>query len=123
MFLPYTMIICLLITIFIEFIVALILKIFNKKDLINVILVNILTNPLLVSLLYLIFLKLGANAKIIFEIIMEIIVLFVEGTIYNKYFKYKKINPYLVSLILNASSYFIGGIIIDKILNYLYNVA
>ena len=61
--------------------------------------------------------------EIIFEIIMEIIVLFVEGTIYNKYFKYKKINPYLVSLILNASSYFIGGIIIDKILNYLYNVA
>ena len=116
MFLPYTMIVCLLVTIFIEFIVALILKIFDWKDLVNVILVNILTNPLLVSLLYLVFLKLGSDAKFIFEIIMEIIVLFIEGAIYSKYFKYKKINPYIVSLILNASSYFVGGIVIDSIL-------
>ena len=116
MSLPYIMLVCLLCTIFIELLVALVLKIFDKKDLLNIVLVNILTNPFLVSLLNLVFLKLGENAKSFFEIIMEVIVFIVEGIIYKKYLKYNKLNPYLVSLILNASSYFIGSKIINLIL-------
>ena len=42
---------------------------------------------------------------------MEIMVVIVEGFIYKKYLKYDKLNPFFVSLILNASSYFIGGVI------------
>lgn len=115
MALPYVMLLCLTVTIIIELIFALILKIHDKTDLINVVLVNILTNPLLVSTLYLVFLEYGEFAKIVFEIIIEIVILAVEGTIYKRYLKYNKINPYLISLILNISSYFIGGIVINKI--------
>ncbi len=115
MSLPYVMILCLTITIFVEVMVALILKIHNKTDILNVVLVNILTNPLLVSLLYLVFLKYGAIAKIVFEVVMEILIFVVEGAIYKKYLKYDKINPYLVSFILNAASYFMGGRIINAI--------
>lgn len=115
MALPYVMLLCLTVTIMIELLFALILKIHDKTDLINVVLVNILTNPLLVSTLYLVFLKYGEFAKIVFEIIMEIVIFAVEGTIYKRYLKYNKINPYLTSLILNISSYFTGGIVINKI--------
>lgn len=116
MALPYVMLLCLTVTIMIELLFALILKIHDKTDLINVVLVNILTNPLLVSTLYLVFLKYGEFAKIVFEIIMEIVIFAVEGTIYKRYLKYNKINPYLISLILNTASYFIGG----KIINIIY---
>lgn len=115
MSLPYVMVLCLIVTIFVEVMVALILKIYNKIDILNVVLVNFFTNPLLVSLLYLVFLKYGAIAKIVFEVTMEILIFIVEGAIYKKYLKYDKINPYLVSFVLNAASYFIGGRIINTI--------
>ncbi len=116
MSLPYVMILCLTVTILTELLTALILKIYNKTDILNIVLVNILTNPLLVSLLYLVFLKYGVIAKIIFEIAMEILIFIVEGAIYKKYLKYDKINPFLISFILNATSYFIGGKIIDVLI-------
>ena len=49
-FLVKNMIICLVATILIECIVAILLRIRNKKDIINIILANILTNPLVVSI-------------------------------------------------------------------------
>lgn len=78
-------------------------------------LVNVLTNPLLVSTSYLVFIKYGAMPKKIYEIIMEILIFLVEGIIYKKYLKYNKINGFWVSLILNLSSYFFGGVLIDLI--------
>ena len=48
--LPIVMARCLFFTILIELIVALILKVRDKKDILNIILVNTMTNPLLVSL-------------------------------------------------------------------------
>ena len=44
-------------------------------------------------------------------IIFELIAFFIEGFIYNKVLKYKKINGYILSLILNISSYSIGHIV------------
>lgn len=105
------MIKCLICTIIIEVLVAIILKIRNKKDLLNIILVNILTNPLVVSIPILILIKYGYNARMICLIILEILTVIVEGLIYFKVFNYKKINPFIVSLILNLSSYLIGDII------------
>lgn len=121
MTLPYIMILCLCITEIVEIIVALLIKLRDKKDLINVFLVNILTNPLLVSISYLIFIKYGATSKKIYEIIMEVLIFLVEGIIYKKYLKYNKINGFLVSLILNLSSYFFGGILIDLIYKQIIN--
>ena len=91
MSLPYVMILCLTVTILTELLTALILKIYNKTDILNIVLVNILTNPLLVSLLYLVFLKYGVIAKIIFEIAMEILIFIVEGAIYKNIWNMTKL--------------------------------
>lgn len=109
--LPLIMLRCLILTIIIEVIIGLILKIKNKKDILNIILANIITNPIVVSIPVYINIKFGLLERNICLIILEIITLFVEGFIYKKVLNYKKINPYLISLILNMSSYLIGEII------------
>lgn len=113
--LPIIMIRCLLCTIIIEIIVAIILNIKDRKDLINVILVNVLTNPLVVSLPIFILYKYNKIYSNVLFIILELLTLVIEGVIYKNYFNFKKINPFLISLILNGSSYFVGEII-NKIL-------
>ncbi|MBR6133677.1 MAG: hypothetical protein IKQ29_03040 [Bacilli bacterium] len=109
--LPFIMLKCLICTIIIEIVIALILKIKAKKDLINILLVNILTNPIVVSIPVLILFRYGKYYSNITLYILEIITVITEGFIYKKVLKYKKINPYLISLILNLGSYLIGEII------------
>lgn len=108
---PYVMIKCLLFTILIEIIVALILKVKDNKDFINIILANCITNPIVVILPIFIQLKFGLTARWIVLILLEILTVLVEGYIYKKFLNYKKINPFLLSLILNISSYLIGEVI------------
>lgn len=108
--LPIVMARCLFFTILIELIVALILKVRDKKDIINIILVNTMTNPLLVSLTVYITYNRIFN-RTLSVIVLELLVVLIEGFTYKKVLKYKKINPFILSLILNASSYFIGEII------------
>lgn len=115
MTLPYIMFLALVVTILLEVLSALIIKIRDNKDIINIILVNVLTNPLLVSITYVIFLKFGEEIQKIVEAVMEITILIVEGILYKKYLKNDKINPFLISFILNLSSYTIGSKIIDKV--------
>lgn len=112
--LPKIMIISLLCTILIEVLVAIILGIRNKKDLLNVVLVNFMTNPLVVSLPVYIMVRVGLNARYVVTIVLEILTVIAEGIVYKKYFKFDKINSFVISFILNFSSYFIG-----KIINYL----
>jgi len=109
--LPYTMIKCLTCTIVIELCIALILKVKDKKDLLNIVLVNMLTNPLVVSIPVLILVKYGYTYSVISLIILEILTVLVEGFIYFKVLLYKKINPYVLSLILNIASFLIGVVI------------
>ena len=109
------MFICLLLTIIIELLVAYILKVNNKMDLLNILLVNILTNPIVVSTTNLISINYGSTIGYIYLYTLELIVVFIEGFIYKKYLNYKKINPYILSLILNVSSY-LGGLIINTII-------
>lgn len=111
--LPYIMIQCLLVTVLIECTVAFILK-YRKKDLLNVLLVNILTNPLVVTIPVFFNIKFGVTGRNISLIVLELLVLIVEGLIYNKYITRRKINPFVLSLILNMSSYLIG-----EVINYL----
>ena len=106
---------CLLSTIIIELLVAFILKVRDKKDILNIILVNITTNPLLVTTTTYINIIYGLKYRNILIYPFEILVVLVEGLVYKKYLKYKKINPYLLSFILNVSSYLIG-LIINKII-------
>ena len=104
-------IISLMFTIIIELCFSYFLKIRDKKDLLNVLLVNLLTNPLLNATSLFINIKFGHRIIGLLIYPMEICVVIIEGYIYKKYLKYKRINPYLLSLILNCCSYFLGLII------------
>ena len=108
--LPLIMLICLSSTIVIELIMSLLLGIRNKKDILNVILVNIMTNPLVVSILMYITYNRLFNTTISI-IILETLVILTEGFVYKKVLTFDKINPYVLSLILNISSYFIGKLL------------
>lgn len=108
--LPLIMLICLSSTIVIELIMSLLLGMRNKKDILNVILVNIMTNPLVVSILMYITYNRLFNTTISI-IILETLVILTEGFAYKKVLTFDKINPYVLSLILNISSYFIGGLL------------
>lgn len=103
--------ICLAFTIIIEILIAFICKVRNKKDFLNIILVNIITNPIVVVFPYITYLYKGIVYRNILLIILEVAVVFIEGLIYKKVLKYNKINTYLLSLILNISSYLVGNII------------
>lgn len=108
---PYIMIRCLLFTIIIELIIALLLKVRSKGDILNVILVNIVTNPIVVIVPVFMYIHFGYYPQIISLIVLEILTVLVEGFIYKKTLDYKKINPFLLALILNVFSYLVGEII------------
>lgn len=105
------MIVSLLATLMIEIVVALCLGIRDKKDLINVLIVNVMTNPLVVSIAFMVNLRHGLMMKRIAMIILEFLALIGEGFVYKRVLEYKKINGYLVSLILNVTSYLLGIIV------------
>ena len=108
---PYYIIRSLILTVIIEFIVALIIGIRKKKDLANVILVNIITNPFVTIIPLTLNIYVSLNARHISLFILEILVLFTEAIIYKFVLSYKKLNWLLVSLILNLSSFGIGEIV------------
>lgn len=109
--LPIILINCLFFTILIELTISLILRIKDKKDILNIILVNIATNPIVVLIPYIFGLLYNLRIRHIVLYILEIITVIFEGYIYKKYLNYKKINPYVLSFILNLSSYLIGDVI------------
>ena len=111
------MLICLLITIIIEIFVSLIIGVRDKVDLINILLVNILTNPIVVSFSNLCSVKFGLTIGYVVLYILEIFAILVEGFIYKKYLEFRKIKPYLLSLLLNICSYLIGLIILRVLIN------
>lgn len=94
-----------LLTLIIEY---LIIKVFNLKRNIffEVLLINLLTNPLLVFIINICYIF---NFKyiLILEIILEILIIFVEGLVYNKIL-FNKRKAYLMSCIANISAYIIG---------------
>ena len=108
--LPIIMIRCLIITVVIETIIAVVIGLRNK-DILNVVLVNIITNPLAVSISTYIGYRFGKIPRSITVAILELLVLIFEGLLYCKFIKHKKINGFVISAILNCSSYFIGKII------------
>lgn len=105
--LPKVMIISLTLTLVFELGVGLLLK-YRGKDLINIFLVNVLTNPLLNSIIVAINYYYGLKVRNISLIILEILVVIIEGFIYQKYLEKRNINGYLLSIILNIASFGLG---------------
>ncbi len=98
-------------TIIIESLSAFILKVRKGKDFVNIILVNILTNPIVNAVPFYMNIKYGIMYRNMSLLILEVLAILVEGFVYSKYLEYKKIKPYLLALILNICSYFIGVLI------------
>ena len=113
--LPLIMIKCLLCTIILECIIGIIIGVRDKKDILNIVLVNIMTNPIVVSVPIFVMTRSNMRNRYITLYILEILTVIVEGLIYKKVFKYKKLNPFVVSIILNLGSYLLGEVI-NKIL-------
>ena len=105
--LPYYMAKCLILTILIETIFAFILG-YRKKDLLNIVLVNIVTNPIVVTIPVYFNVKYGVFERNVSLAILEVTTLFTEGFIYFKCLERRIINPFLLSLLLNLASYLIG---------------
>ena len=105
----------LIFTIILELGLALIFKIKNKDDIIIIVLVNVVTNPIVVVFPYLLGIFYGNTGRYVLLLILEILTVFFEGFIYKKYLKFKSINPYVLSILLNVTSYFIG-IFINRII-------
>ena len=102
------MIICLTLTILIEVSLAFILGVRKKRDFLNIILVNIMTNPIVVTLPILLYILFNYSVYRYSIYILEVLAVILEGLVYLKILKYRKLNPFALSLILNAVSFGIG---------------
>jgi len=78
----------------------------NKKDLLLVVLVNTLTNPIVVLLYWIMFYNTNWNT-IIIKMPLELLAVFTEGFFYKKYAQSIK-RPFLFSLVANAVSFTLG---------------
>ncbi|MCR5204209.1 MAG: hypothetical protein K6E47_04080 [Lachnospiraceae bacterium] len=103
-------------TLVIELTIALILKVRNKYDILFIALINCVTNPL-INVIYtgiLLFFRIEAYSLISYVVVfvLEIVVWLTEALFFKKMLEYKRMPGMLLSLILNASSFFIGLIIL-----------
>lgn len=112
--LPFIMIRCLLMTLLIECGIACLAGVRQKNDIIIILLVNVLTNPLVVSSMVAVNFFFGSRVSGVYEYIIEAIVLIAEGLIYRKTLDNKKLNPFILSLLLNAASY-LSGVVFNYI--------
>lgn len=110
-YLPYYMLQSLACTLVIEIVFALILGVRKKGDVLTVALVNFMTNPLVVSLGFLSGFFFGTKVRIICMIFLELFAFTSEAVVYKYALRCKKLNPFLLSLLLNAASYLIGLLI------------
>jgi len=99
----------LVLTIILEVIGALILGIRNKRDLLLLCLVNLLTNPVVVLTYYIIKIYTYWNLILIL-IVLESMAIIVEGKYFKKYGD-KITAPYLFAVLVNVFSYGMGKII------------
>lgn len=96
-------------TIVIELLFALIIGIRNRKDLLLVVLVNILTNPPVVFIYYLLYFYTAWSGMLV-KIPLEILAVLVEGYYYKSFGKEFR-RPFLFSLFANTISFGIGILI------------
>jgi len=103
-----SLVISLVLTILLEEIFAVTVGIRDKRDLILIGLVNVVTNPFVVLVYYLAVLYTSISLLLI--ILLEIIAVFVEALYFKNYGKTFR-HPFLFSLSANLFSYGIGKII------------
>ena len=108
--LPLIMMRALALTIIIECAAAWILGVRNKQGQRVVLLANCITNPVLVSISAAVMFFSGYMALLVTTLLMEIIVVAVEGIVYKKYLVAYR-NPFAIAFICNACSYAAGEVL------------
>ena len=111
------LILFLVLTVVIEAVFAFVFGVRNLFGQAIVLLVNFATNPLITSITTAVSFYISPKAYYYFLVPLEILVVIVEGLVYKKALKIK-MNPFLLSFLLNACSFFIGSGIY-KIINIL----
>lgn len=107
-----SLIISLVLTVVIEVVLSLCIGLGNEDNIETVIWINCITNPVVVVITNLTFMiSQNLMIKNSVLIILEIIVIFVEGFLFKKNLKNFKIKPYIYSIYLNVLSFSIGLII------------
>lgn len=102
----------LLLTIIIELGIALLLGIKEKNDILNIIVINCITNPILNYIMMIVEYLFSNNMIIYFLLLIyEIIVIYLEYKFYRKKLVFKKISLLLLSTLLNLFSVILGLII------------
>ncbi len=106
----YSLIISLSLTLIIEIIISFALGIRNKIDIISIVFVNLLTNPLIVFIVNI--LRSLSNKIVLYIVILilEVLVIIVEGKIFEKVLISKRINGIKLSIINNTTSFVLGVI-------------
>lgn len=110
------LIVSLISTIIIELAISIIIGVRKKNDIITIITVNTLTNPIVVFIANIVYILKNVLLYWTIVIALEIIVIFIEGKIYNKMLKFEKISGMKLSFVNNVLS-FGTGLIINFIAN------
>lgn len=109
--LPRIMARCLICTVLTETAGAAALGIRDRRDIRNVILVNIMTNPVVAALPVYMNIRYGLKARNLTLAVLEAFAVLSEAAVYKRYLSYDRIRPLVLSIALNAVSYLIGVII------------
>ncbi len=109
---PEIMLRCLLCTLVIECGLAFLLGVRSRADQTVVALVNVVTNPLLVGLCLLARFLWGHNFYLAVTAGLELAAFLTEALFYRSLLKSGR-NPFLLSAVLNAASYF-GGVLLNR---------
>lgn len=108
----FSFIISLILTLIVEIYITYLTQDLQKKDYKKIIIINCITNPIVVGTTNLIYILLGnLIVRNIGLVVLEIFVIFTEGKWYKRYLKNLNLNPYLYSLYINLLSFCIGLII------------
>lgn len=93
----------------IELSISLIVGIRKRNDIMTIIATNTLTNPTFVFILNILkIINMNYFLWIIVFLVMEIIIVFIEGKIYDKILYFNKISGLKLSFINNIASFIIG---------------
>ncbi len=114
-----TLIVCLILTLVLEEVTALIVGVRKGFDLTVILFSNLLTNPVVVfsGILLASFTKIP---RPVYVIVLELAAFITEALIYRKLLFTKKPSPFLLSLILNSVSFFAGTTLSSLILGLLF---
>ena len=113
-----TFAICLLLTLVLEELAALIAGVRRKFDLAVIFFTNTLTNPIVV-LTGMLLASYTTVPYWAYTTVLELLTLIVEALIYRKLLYTKKPSPFVLSLLLNCVSFFIGTTLASLILGKL----